>query len=456
LVVPVEQLLSIRGGRGAAAAVTFFGLVVFAAAVYLQVTLWLIVVVGVLGAAFVIMRKPLWGLALGAAMMPLEAVGRVVPDNPDWTYAKVVLFSTIALALVNALVTRHEWVAPRYVWALGVFWAIALVASVVYRGATFVGAAGLVALAGQILFVILLYNFARSERDLDIVIGALVLGSVSVAVIGVLDVAFKRSFFNTVAQQYYGDVSTGSFRITSTFYDPNALGRYLVFAFFITLGALALPVFRKFALPMTALLAVQLFCLVNSYSRGAVVAWLAGLALYLLWGAPRRMRWIGGTTILTGVLVGWWTSPSVFGAIGERFQDVGGGPVAWGGRLEILRWGFRALADSPLIGFGPDNVPDAIGRYGFAPWAAHNLYMDIALATGVIGFAFLAYFVVYHVSVLFRSRTAQPYARMLLVAFFAVLVVGLSLHGLKTNELWLSIALLAPLARLRLSQSVHG
>jgi O-antigen ligase len=410
---------------------------------------WVLVVIFAGVAVAVILNKPLWGLGLAAATMPLEVAGRLSAENSELTYTKIFLFATVALAVLNAFITHRKWTLPRSAWALGALWMIAMAASVFSGiGKVTSGIPGLLALAGQILFVLLLYNFVYSERDVDFVVGAIVLGSVPVVIVGILDVVFRRSVLNTVEHQFYGSASSGALRITSTFYDPNALGRYLVFAFFVTLGALALPAFRRLAAPMVGLLVAQLFCLLSTYSRGGVMALAAGLVLYITWGAPAKARRLSVAALISSVLAAWWLSPPILGEIGARFVDAGGGTGAWGGRLRILQIGGRALGDSPLIGFGPGNVAAAIGRYSSGPEAAHNLYLEIALATGLVGFALLAGFIAGHARDLLSNASIERYSRLLLVAFFAVLVTGLSLHGFKSNELWLCIALMSPLARL--------
>jgi putative inorganic carbon (HCO3(-)) transporter len=410
---------------------------------------WVLVLIFGIAAIAAILYKPLWGLALAAATMPLEVAGRLSAANSELTYTKLFLFATVALAVLNAFVTHREWTLPRSAWALGVLWVVAAAASLFSGiGRVTSGIPSLLALAGQIMFVVLLYNFARSTRDIDTVIGAIVVGSIPVAIVGILDVVLRRSALNTVEHQFYGSAAAGSFRITATFYDPNAFGRYIVFALFITLGALALPAFRRFTAPMVALLVAQSFCLANTYSRGGALALVAGLVLYMTWGAPARARKPIIATLLSAVLIGWWLLPPSLGELGARFVDVGSGTDAWGGRFRILQVGVRALGDSPLIGFGPGNVAAAIGRYSSGPEAAHNLYLEIVLATGIIGFALLAVFIAGHIRALLSSASIERYVRLLLVAFCVVLVTGLSLHGFKSNELWLCVALMPPLARL--------
>jgi O-antigen ligase len=422
------------------------GLVVFTLAVLLDVAVWVAVAICAAGLIALVLRSPVLGLCLGIAVMPLEAAGRLIPGNSEITYAKVFLLATVVLVIVRSLVVPHRWRAPRMMWALVLFWVFGLAASFLWPlSPVSENISALVALAGQLVLVVLLYNYVTAERHVVAVVAAIILSTIPVVIFGILDAVYKRSFLGT-AHLFYASPFDDVRRVASTFYDPNALGRFLVFAFLVTLGALSAPAFRRFALSLVALMAVQVYVLLNTYSRGSLIALAVALVVYFVWAAPAKVRIISALLIVVMLVGTAWLWPSVFGIVGERFQGAFEGNDPLGGRAELIQQGVHAVYDSPLIGYGPGNTAEAVGRYRGADKSPHNLYIDFLLSAGILGAACVALYAGIHLRAAVMSK--EWYARLLVVSFVGLLVMGLSLHGVKTNELWVTMALLAPVARL--------
>lgn len=411
-------------------------------------SIFLALAIGILLVAAAV-RRPFVGMYLSVILMPLESIGRVIPDFSALTWAKLALVMTFLAWLLVAMIARTHVVLPRRSWLLLAVYLIALTATAAY-GATTESLWGLVALLGQMALVLLVVNLVRDEREFRHLLWAIVLGSVPVVLVGVLDIVTGTSVLGTVPVQSYASSRLEVFRITATFYDPNALGRYLAFAFCVTLGIAMMPRYRAWIPVLAVLLSAQGLCLVYSFSRGGLLALAVGLVVYAVWTSSIHTSVLRLTALL-GALVA-VVSINV-GPLVVLLERVTGGAASVAldfSRLRIWSAAIQAFAAHPLIGVGPDSVPVALGEYVGAPVSPHNLYIEIALGVGVLGFALLLAFVV----PILRSAAARVRgsfaleSRLAVVATIVVLATGLTLHGFRANELWLSLAMLASLESL--------
>jgi len=165
--------------------------------------------------------------------------------------------------------------------------------------------------------------------------------------------------------------------------NPNQLGLSLVlpislaFGWFLSCKRWLGRAVLLFAMSVTAL------ALFFTMSRGAVVALVTALCVYLY-----RLR-IGKRLVVPIAVLGLVLSfvPSVFFV---RFQEAAATRGA--GRLDIWKVGLTALTHYGLVGAGLDNFPLAYTKYagdashfkGFFR-DPHNVYLSVAVETGVLG-----------------------------------------------------------------------
>lgn len=386
--------------------------------------------------------KPERGLLLAMVLIPLEAAGQVLPGVSVLTWAKVALAVT-AFAYAARVVTKDEKLElPRGTGALVVTLGVMLMASAAWTGGT-ASVWGIVAFTGQTAMLVLVRNLVRDPAAMDRLIASMVIGSVPVVGVTLADIVLGRSSLGVVANQLYASESGGVFRVTGTFVDPNALGRYLAFALAVTLCAWSVPRFGRFRVPLALLVALQGFCLLNTFSRGALAAAAVVAALYLLWqrGVASRAAWAAVGAACVAALVLW--NDRVLLALTERLWA--GGAYLDLTRVDIYGMGAELFWRSPVYGFGPDNVARALGTVAGRSLSPHSLYLEVLLGVGMVGAAALGVFVAGRVrgAMLARGTALEPYARVALLALGAVLLSGLTLHGMQENELWLSLALLA-------------
>jgi O-antigen ligase len=393
-------------------------------------------------------RSPLVALCVAVAAIPLEVIGRVQSGVEEITFAKVLLVSAVCAWFAGMVFGRRTVDPPQNGWLLAGFWAISLLGTAIgLYGMTRSGIASLIALAGQIAIVVMMVNLVENVRDLRAILASILVGSLVVCLVGFADVLSGTSFLGTVDYQYYAEGVTGLRRITATFYDPNALGRFLTFGILVNLTMFSV-VERRYTLhrlALAALLLAQSVCLVYTFSRGAFIAVLGGLLVFALTGPgswKSRLAGVAGGALMIG-----FAFTEQMDALFARFTLAGAG---LGGRVMAIEGAVSAFLRSPVVGYGPGNAPQAIGMDRGVPLSPHNLYTEVLVSAGLLGAVLIGSYVFLLLRDGWRVRGAplQLYSRGMFAALVGVLLMGLSLHTLKANELWLAVALLASIVSL--------
>ena len=190
----------------------------------------------------------------------------------------------------------------------------------------------------------------------------------------------------------FGGVQAGDVnRATALYSHPNNLAIFLERSLLFTVGV---AIIRPRWIPVWVFAAVQSAGLLATFSRGAIVGVLVGLAVVLIFiGA---WRWLLGLTA-AGVVVG---------ALGlllfpNRLLDMGGDgsePT----RFAIWRSSIEMIRSLPVFGVGPDQFLYQYHRRFIEPmgWPErytshpHNIILDTWLRLGVLGLASFATMVV--------------------------------------------------------------
>jgi O-antigen ligase len=397
-------------------------------------------------------RSPLGALCAAVAAIPLEVIGRLQPGVEEITFAKVLLVSAVCTWLAGMVFRRQAVDLPRNGWLLAGFWAISLLATAVgVYGMTRSGIASLIALAGQIAIVVMMVNLVKDLGDLRAVLASVLLGCLLVCLVGFADIVTGTSFLGTVDYQYYAEGVGGLRRITATFYDPNALGRFLTFGILVNLTMFSVVgrQHRYRRLALIALLLAQSVCLMYTFSRGAFIAVVGGLLVFALTSASSWKSRLAGVAGAASAICVVFTEQ--VDALFARFALAG---VGLGGRVMAVEGAVSAFLRSPFIGYGPGNAPQAIGMDRGLPLSPHNLYTEVLVSAGLIGAFLLGLYVFFLLRSSWRidDPLLRPYSKGVIAVLAGVLLMGLSLHTLKANELWLSVALLASVVNLDLQR----
>ncbi|MDQ7849472.1 MAG: O-antigen ligase family protein [Armatimonadota bacterium] len=214
----------------------------------------------------------------------------------------------------------------------------------------------------------------------------------------------------------------------------NGLGMTLAVALTLTV-ALAVTGLLRGRWTAGALTAVLLAGLILTRSRGGWLGAAVGVTLAILLGAPRpaRLRLLLWTAVLTVAgltLLARW--PALGGDICSLVR-----PEAEANRSRLLIWRAipRMVADHPLLGTGYGTFVQAYPRYRLPeatelyPPFAHNLWLNFAVETGLVGLAALLALCVVGLRAAWQwvqSSPPQSEGRGAAVAVFAALLVLLT------------------------------
>jgi O-antigen ligase len=195
---------------------------------------------------------------------------------------------------------------------------------------------------------------------------------------------------------------------------------------------------RRLLVTGLLLCAAALFGIVELGSRGALLGWLAFLAIgFALCRDRRRLLLLGlGATALSFALVWGLAQEQVLGADSLLNRAQQGGLAASTGRLSLWSDVLRAILVHPWWGYGPDGhrVIDCCGHYGrYVAMTSqpHNLLLQLLEDVGIVGAALSGALA----CGLVRGQTAgqgwlelaraQPDLALLLSALGGLLVFGL-------------------------------
>ena len=228
-----------------------------------------------------------------------------------------------------------------------------------------------------------------------------------------------------------------SYWVFSTLGNPAHLGAFLAGAFWLSFAVMPRGGFAAWILRVALAVGV-----VMTQGRSAVLALAAGGAV---WVAMWR-----GNSVAAGMAA---TAPLFTLTVSGGFDRMVGLTRLIGARMEIWKGAGRLLRESPVAGRGLDGLHSlfpAAASYAYfvaeppsvsgtmvslrLPGSAHNLFVDTAFGTGVVGLGLL----LWALTVAFRAGRRSPY----LPALVAVLVAALANPLFPPNALmfWILLA----------------
>jgi O-antigen ligase len=167
---------------------------------------------------------------------------------------------------------------------------------------------------------------------------------------------------------------------------PNGLGTTLMLGAILSLG-LAM---KRGGRQRTLWSGAAVICvagLLASGSRASLVGWVAGTA-YLVWRVLGARPWRMGALVVAGLIVFGGlaaASPQLTSRLPSTIRDVNGN------RIRIWQTSLRMVADRPLLGTGFGTFERAYDQRrasGTSPEPfAFNLWLNLAVETGVLGVA---------------------------------------------------------------------
>lgn len=231
----------------------------------------------------------------------------------------------------------------------------------------------------------LIVNLIRTETWIKRCIGTLVTSGTVVAIIGVVQylagAVSNKAWLDT---DYFYDIKG---RVVSVFDNPNILSIFLVmilpFSLYMLLKAYT---GRAKLLGLISVVSIIL-CTVLTWSRGAWIAAIASVVVFLLMYSKKTLRYI-----LLGVFFVPFGSFFLPNAVVRRFASIG--DIADSSTMyRVYTWkgSLRMLGDYFFsgIGYGMNAYQEIYPQYAYAGIESaehsHSLFLQIIIGTGIIG-----------------------------------------------------------------------
>ena len=386
--------------------------------------------------AAVAVRWPLFGLA-GLTLMLVSNLSQALISGFGLpSTAKLALPGLVALLALRYLLHGERPYVP---WAFGAL------------SAAFV-AVQLVAASGALHWQVAFGLVEEHVKDVAVVLVGLAFLHHRGAFESVVDTVLVTlaALCTLGAVQYVGGEMFGEFRGFSQIHDgngrfsgpigdPNFFGAILAFG--IPLGVHRFYDARgPRLLAWGAVLALLLFGLAATQSRGGMIAMLIGVAVLL----PFLSRVQVSVTLLIGVLAVMAVATTLDQAQLDRLSGVfdavaaeGGVDRATEGRLASWQVAWKLFAENPLLGVGPGNFnpyyQDTALELGLIfrgeDRSAHSLYLELLAEIGLVGLgAFLLILIAAGLSVARAVRIARDRGEPRLARHYAAFGAGLAAY----------------------------
>ena len=238
---------------------------------------------------------------------------------------------------------------------------------------------------------------------------------------------------------HYTDLSANANmpgRVYSFFDNPNSFANIPVFFGPLMLALLCFSpkLWHKLVFGLAFVLSAA--CLIMTYTRGAWVAWLVGVFVFVLTVKPRLAPWLLG--------VGFLCVPLLPEAVLDRFLTIFSGDSSINSRAPIYMAIVRLIKRNLLfgVGLGSTNLRRVVNTSGFYTGNAyfvhsHNQLTQIWGESGIlalVSFLFSAFFPVKRGIRAGADRQAEPVTRAV-AAGGAAGLIGAILFGL-TDYIW--------------------
>lgn len=293
-------------------------------------------------------------------------------------------------------------------------------------------------------------------------------------------ISYLLTFTQFSAQEVAGseDVAGDVSRVASTLSDENTFGAVALMGFSFALLALAQNTKKSLTLPLSMLLVILFFAVVNSGSRtaflGAFLVVVGAIWAFRLWrGATLGKFILSGVAVAIVCVIGFFAAKSV-PEVEERIDAVFSADSAIASRVEgfvqvlisgdtnaddgnsigervsMINDGLAVIADYPIVGVGLDNFRIVTGAGTYA----HSNLIEVATSTGLIGFTIYHLMYVVLTLRLFKlfgsSGATGTVARLGLVGLMAYFLMDITRVSYYEKTSWIYFAMLGALAEVLL------
>ena len=269
------------------------------------------------------------------------------------------------------------------------------------------------------LFALVVVNAVDSRDKLEQLVQLLVFAAVAVCLYGLFQFVFRTGYQSQawVDSSMFGGIS---FRMASTFENPNMLAQYLLLVIPLG-GALLINDFadKKKRWLWLGCCALMCLCMVLTFSRGGWLALLAAGAVFLVMVNPRLL-----VLAPFALIALYFVLPDT---VVERFTSIGDlSDHSTSYRVSIWLGSLRMLADYWLCGIGPGDVAfnTVYPTYSYDAITTphtHNLFLQLTADAGIC--ALVVFLVILWCFFRYLSagvhKSAERRSRILQIAFFS-------------------------------------
>lgn len=298
---------------------------------------------------------------------------------------------------------------------------------------------------GALVFIIIFneYKVAKSVVPKALISVGLIIASISLAGFWGWQVASDGRWLG-----WYGLESYAS---------PNYLSLFL--APILTMSLVASILYKKWWRTLSILSSVLIIiALVGTQSRGAAIGVVGAIIITTLWwrlrDGKKQYRWLSWSALVLIIITGatFWLAAPNFNASPEDGRVATSNNVRW----YIWQTSIEMSRQKPIFGVGLGNYQNyftelTADRVNYPEYisplalSAHNLYLNILVTMGAIGFiVFMWIIVAIIINISKKPRSAD--LCLVIAAFVAIIFYGLVDTPLFKNDLaimwWLVVALL--------------
>lgn len=451
-------LLAIGLAVGVAGAVIVIGAV---SAVFAPLPILLVAGAGFVFLAF---HQPKWALLFTYATMPFERMMALFPGDSastqsflqTLTVTKLMLAVVIPVWLLRVLVLkdsspfRRTFATPIPAVAL----AFAFYTTISLVNASYVGSylKNQVTLVSNVVLFILALNVFDDKRWILRVVKVLFAGYVCVGLMGVYEVETQTHVLELIGNPMpeeafvmYGK----AFRPAGPSGDPDYFATSILFGFMLTLALWQFVRRRWLWVPLTLLLGVFLFDIFATGSRGAMLAFIVGMAVFWFFLETPYKVPVAAVALVAVFAVFAAYSVLVSGRTAGRYA--GGETKSLEYRLGWQKQSFGMIGYNPVFGVGTGN--NLVNQHRFfdprpprKPENTANTYAQLASEAGIpAALLFIAFYLMvllYLLKVVLHADDPElrHLATSLLAMLAAFFVFAATAHGLYIELMWSFLA----------------
>jgi O-antigen ligase len=371
-------------------------------------------------------------VALGAFafLLPFDSVSSLGAEASGTALTRYAGACVVVVLLGVGLATRRFSVPPRAAlwWSLFVLWGVATLGWAI--NSQFAWERLPTAISLLLLYVIAT-AFRITEKEMSVVLLLTVLGGCTAAVM-----ASSQFYAGTV----YMQTSRSSLMVGNRDTDPNQFAASLLLPLSLATGVVVTGRRKSVRIAAAAAIVALSLAILLSMSRGALVAALALIVVYMCrLGVNRRI--LMATVCLAALLL---VMPQSF-FTRLALNDRGAGRFdIWTASMDLVpRYGLLGAGWNNFIVAYTDIAGHASTFRGYTK-GSHNIYVGMLIEVGIIGLTFLV--------LAFRSQLREARTRLVVpyeAACWAMLIMGFTLDIVWRKSFWFAWILLAMAVRMR-------